>query len=133
MKGVSPIIAVIMLLFITITIGAFVSLSIDDIARRNTVDTKEASEQFTERSLKTLTYTSSKKSGDDITVTVRNVGFLKIEKDEWSLFLDDKTKNCPAIEPEQIGSCTIENVTCEDDVIVNYPNGSFKIRCTFIK
>ena len=133
MKGITPIIAVILLVFMTIALSAVATDSLVGNSEKSAEKARENLEDVQQRTTKRFEILDVKQSGNDVEVLIRNRAYNeKIEKGDITIIIDNEIKECEEIGIGKIIVCEVDGVadSCgKDVVIVSGPAGSAKYDC----
>lgn len=90
MKGITPVIATIMLLLITISMVGFAYIWLSNIWKGTTTGTENMANQQAQRMGQKISIESAK----TIAITVRNIGTYSIPKASLAVFVDSVHQDC---------------------------------------
>ena len=108
MKGISPIVSVILLLLITVSLVGIASTTIFDIFGTTSTETKETAIQVTENLQKNasiVSITSSNTPATEPKITVRNTGSKALLQDDVTVTIGDIEYFCDPIALNRTANC----------------------------
>jgi len=125
MKGITPVIAVILLLLITISLVGFAFIYFSRITETVQTNTESQLENQLQNQQKRIRI----ESAAGTTVAVRNIGTVTINPAEFAVFFNNSLDTgCvfTALGPQSVGTCTLTlTANCQDQTIrVSTPGGS---------
>ncbi len=135
MKGITPVIAIILLLMVTIVVIGFATGFFQSMINVAGSQLEEQTQQTTQQIAKVVTIDSAATVGSNTEVTVRASGSKDVPSSEISVFLDDAIQSCTfSPDPVVVGTtstCTISGQTCSSgtEVKVTSPGGEDTFEC----
>ncbi len=133
MKGITPVIAIILLLLITISMVGFAFVWFSRVAQESTSDIGKQINNTIGKSAKTV----SVPARTTTTVSVRNTGTATILTSELALFIDGGVRTCTwagaitSLAPSAVGTCTFSGAACSSPSVikVDAPGNSDEVTC----
>ncbi len=135
MKGITPVIAVVLLLMIVIALAGFAFVWFQGAWRTMSGAAQQQLQQQQEAMLKTVKIDNVNVDEDTQTTTIyiRNTGALNVTKDELGVYIDNALATCTwsddTIEPNEVETCTVDNVVCTTSVKVTAPGSTDEVNC----
>lgn len=133
MKGITPVVAVILLLLITISMVGFAFVWFTRIGELTTQQTQQQLQSELDRQAMKIRIDAAPTTS----VTIRNIGTQDIPGAQIAVFVDNVAKTCgPALGTLTVGSiatCTYSAGTCAagtGTVRVTAPGNSDSVKCT---
>lgn len=133
MKGITPVIAIILLLLITISMVGFAFVWFSRVTQQSTTEIGKQIETNVAKSAKTITIPAVTTT----TVSVRNTGSATITTAELAVFVDGGPRTCTwsgaitSLAPSAVGTCTFSGAACSSPSIikVDAPGNSDQVVC----
>ena len=128
MKGITPVIAVILLMLISISMIGFAAIWFSRLA--------ESSESSVNSGLNSTTSAIAKKLRIDnaagTSLSVRNIGSQTVSPSEMSFYINGAAVTCniTSVQPNAIGTCTLSSSCASGNTLkVSAPGGSDSVTC----
>ena len=127
-KGITPIIAIILLMMITIALAGFTYIWLQGVFKTSSNNTKTQLEQQQRSMMKTIRIDSVTSGTGGL--AIRNTGSESITSNEIAVFVKGKKVTCDpgTITPGNVGTCTI-SCNSGDEVKVTAPGNSDVALC----
>ena len=128
-KGITPIIAIVLLMMITIALAGFTYIWLQSVSKTAANNTQNQLNQQQQTMMKQIRIDSAA-AGNPGSLAIRNIGSLTIKSSEIAVFVKNAKVSCNPgdIAPGAVGTC---DITCSsgDTVKVTAPGNSDETTC----
>lgn len=132
MKGVTPIIAVVLLLLIVIALAGFAFVWFQTAWKTMATAAEQQMTQQQASMMKTIKIDNIEKGATNTTIYVRHTGSLNISISELAVYIDNTLATCTwsadILEPNTVITC-IANLVCSNTVKVSAPGSEDAVQC----
>lgn len=134
MKGITPVIAIILLLLITISMVGFAFLWFTEFAELAASGTEATAQQLIDIQQKTVRIDNVVDTGSGVDITIRSTGASSIDGSELATFIGGSLVTCSwspdPIMPSDVSTCTASgSCPAGTEVKVSAPGNSDIVTC----
>jgi len=131
MKGITPVIAIILLLLITISMVGFAWVWFGQVSQRLTTDIENRTFEQINRQEKTIRIDNA----NGVNIDIRATGSSIIQISEIQVYVDDIRQTCDwggltSVAPAAVETCVIPACTAGQTIRATSPGGTDEVLCT---
>ena len=132
-KGITPIIAIVLLLMITISMVGFAWIWFQRLGA-SAMESVSAGMNNQTQSIGKIISIDNANGGADSVISIRNIGTQEIKSSEIGIYVDGNAKSCAGLTdilPGQVVDCTIAGYDCAGKIVkVTAPGNYDEIMCS---